>query len=463
MKSFFLVLLFVFSLNQKSFSQDEYVGSWQGILDIQGTKLRLVLRIVSEADSLKAFLDSPDQGAQGIPVSALTITDTLLRADVAVIQGYYEGILDRDSMLLNGKWVQGGLNLPLLLRKTDKVDEVKRPQTPERPFPYKEEEVFFENERAGITLAGTFTYPGEGKAYPAVVLISGSGIQDRDETVMNHKPFLVLSDYLTRQGIAVLRYDDRGGGKSTGDYTNATTKDFVTDALAAVNYLMSRNEVDKEKIGLAGHSEGGIIAPAASNQNKNITFIILMAGPGLTGEEILIAQHELISRAEGMSEESIEKNRRILAKLYNLIKTESDTTLLRKEISELLRKSIAKKQIPNPELVIDMQVRQMTSPWFTYFVKYDPYPELTKVKVPVLAIVGENDLQVPPKENLDAIEKALKEGGNDNYKLVEMPGLNHLFQTSTTGALSEYSKIDETFSPDAMQIIADWILDVIKK
>jgi uncharacterized protein len=469
MKSFILFLFAVFSFGQITFSQEEYAGNWQGTLRIQNTELRLVLRVISEGDSLRAFLDSPDQGAKDIPVSALTINDTLFRADVAVIQGYYEGVLKRDSMKMDGSWVQGGMTLPLTLTKTGKIDEVRRPQIPVRPFPYQEEEVFFDNKEGDVTLAGTFTYPEEGSNFPAVILISGSGMQDRDVTILNHKPFLVLSDYLTRRGIAVLRYDDRGGGKSTGDFTAATTMDFVTDALAAVNYLKTRKEVDKNKIGLAGHSEGGLIAPVASNRDEDISFIILMAGPGLPGEEILTLQHKLISGTEGRKEEVIARDLRISKKIYEFLKTEKDTSVLRKEIRSLLYEAYSeltgeeKQYAPDPDIMIDMQLRQITSPWFIQFVNYDPYPELVKVNVPLLAIIGENDLQVPARENLDAIEKALKEGGNENYKIVEMPGLNHLFQRSETGAVSEYAKIEETFSPDAMKVIADWILDVVKK
>jgi uncharacterized protein len=462
------LIFFVILFTAYSFPQDEYTGTWQGKLAIQNVELRLVLRIISDGDSLKAFLDSPDQGAKDIPVSALTINDTLIRADVAVIQGYYEGALNRDSMLINGNWVQGGMTLPLVLRKTDKFEEVKRPQTPEPPFPYKDEEVFFENKEAGVTLAGTFSYPEKGENFPAVVLITGSGMQDRDETLLNHKPFLVLSDYLTREGIAVLRYDDRGGGKSTGDFTTATTMDFAGDAIAAVNYLMTRKEVDKNNIGLAGHSEGGLVAPLAANRNENISFIVLMAGPGISGEEILIKQHRLISQAEGQSTDNIEKDIKTSESIYKLLKTEKDTAILRNEIRAILNQAYyelteeEKKKVPDPAVMIDMQVRQLTSPWFIHFVNYDPYHELVKLQVPVLAIVGENDLQVPAKENLDAIERALKEGGNRNYKLVEMPGLNHLFQSSETGSPAEYARIEETFSPDAMKVITEWIKSVTR-
>jgi uncharacterized protein len=463
MNSFIISLLLIISFSF-SHAQEEFAGTWLGKLTIQSTSLRIVLRIIPEGDSLKAFLDSPDQGAKDIPVSNLTIKESYIRADVAVISGYYEGELDRDSMVIKGTWSQGGMKLPLDLAKTDKVEEVKRPQNPVPPYPYNEEEVNFENKEAGISLAGTFTYPKAGSNFPAVVLISGSGPQDRDETLLNHKPFLVLSDYLTRKGIAVLRYDDRGIGKSGGKFSGATTMDFVTDALSAAGYLKTRDVVDGNKIGLAGHSEGGLIAPIAANREKDISFIVMMAGPGISGEEILLAQIRLVSEAEGMSGEEIEKELNTSKEIYELIKTVKDTAVLRERVREVFARAFSDTNVENQnsdnDAYINMQVNQVTSPWFRFFLQHDPYAELAKLKVPVLAINGENDLQVPSKENLKAIEDALTEGGNDNYKLVEMPGLNHLFQTSETGAVSEYNKIEETFSPAAMEIIAEWILSL---
>jgi len=266
----------------------------------------------------------------------------------------------------------------------------------------------------------------------------------------------------------VLRYDDRGGGESTGDYSSATSLDFVSDAIAAVNYLMTRKEIDKKKVGVAGHSEGGLIAPMAANRNRNISFIVLMAGTGLRGDKLLLKQYELISRAEGESEEKIGEGLKTSKTIYEMIMNEPDTAVLRTRITEFLKNEYAKlsdeekRQTSDSELAIKRQVGQLLSPWFLYFIKYDPYPELKKVKIPVLAINGEKDLQVPPKENLALIEKALKDGGNRNFVTRELPGLNHLFQTAETGAITEYLKIDETFSPKAMSIISDWILDITK-
>jgi pimeloyl-ACP methyl ester carboxylesterase len=316
-----------------------------------------------------------------------------------------------------------------------------RPQEPTPPYPYREEQVTFVNAKAGITFAGTLTLPASSAASPAVVLITGSGAQDRDETVAGHKPFLVLADTLTRRGIAVLRVDDRGVGGSGGTMATATSEDFVDDALAAVAYLTARKDIDTRHIGLVGHSEGGLIAPIAATRSKDIAFIVLMAGPGITGDQILFLQGAAIMRANGASEAAISRNREVQEKLFDIIRTEKDDAAAREKI-----KAVAPGQ------------ERVATPWFRYFLSYDPVPVLQKVTCPVLAINGEKDLQVPYRENLDAIGKALRAGGNPDATTLSMPNLNHLFQTSQTGSPSEYAKIPETIAPVALDAISDWIL-----
>ena len=320
-----------------------------------------------------------------------------------------------------------------------------RPQEPTPPYPYQEEQVTFVNAKAGITFAGTLTLPASPTASPAVVLITGSGAQDRDETIAGHKPFLVLADALTRRGIAVLRVDDRGVGGSGGTMATATSEDFVDDALAAVAYLRGRKDIDAKRIGLVGHSEGGLIAPIAATRSKDIAFIVLMAGPGITGDQILFLQGAAIMRANGASEAAISRNREVQQRLFDVIRTEKDDAAAKEKI-----KSIAPGQ------------ERVATPWFRYFLSYDPVPVLQKVTCPVLAINGEKDLQVPYRENLDAIGKALRAGGNTDVTTLSMPNLNHLFQTSQTGAPSEYAKISETFAPAALDAISDWILKRVK-
>jgi len=337
-----------------------------------------------------------------------------------------------------------------------------------KPYPYKEEEVTYKNKDAGISLAGTLTLPSGDAPFPAVLLITGSGPQDRNETIYNHRPFLLLADYLTRQGIAVLRVDDRGVGKSTEGFSQATSEDFASDVLAGIEYLKARKEINPKQIGLIGHSEGGLIAPMIAAKSPDVAFIILMAGTGLTGEEILYLQGALIFRAMGVSEEDIIKKCQFNEKIFSVLKEEEDSEIAEERLRQMFMEDWEKmsdeekEQIGDPEAYLKAQLQSLLSPWLKFFLTYDPKPTLSKVKCPVLAINGEKDLQVPPKENLSAIEEALKAGGNQNYTIKEIPNLNHLFQTTQTGVPSEYAKIEETISPVALKIISDWILEQIR-
>jgi alpha/beta superfamily hydrolase len=299
-------------------------------------------------------------------------------------------------------------------------------------------------------------------------MVSGSGPQDRDETLMNHKPFLVIADYLTQNGIAVLRFDDRGIAKSKGSFASATSADFATDALAAVEYLKTRKEVDTKKIGVAGHSEGGLIAPMCAVNSSDVSFIVLLAGPGVSGKDVIILQTELITRANGSKEEDVQKAKNENARIFNVVAEEADSLQMFNKLLTMYNDDISKmnedekKKPENSKESFDRNVKQILSPWFRFFIKYDPKPTLEQVTVPVLALNGGKDLQVDPKQNLPDIEKALKAGGNNNFKVIELPGLNHLFQPAITGSPSEYATIETTFSEDALKIIKDWILEVTK-
>ena len=446
------------------------VGIWQGKIKISpAVELSIVLHIDKKDDgALSASMDSPDQSAYGIKVDNITASQDSLHFTVIAIAGNYTSVYYKDSLMLVGTWSQGAYSFPLNLKKTDKVEEVKRPQLPLKPYPYNDEEVVFENKIDSIKLGGSFTYPKEGNNFPAVVLITGSGWEDRDETIFNHKPFLVIADYLTKNGFAVLRFDDRGGGASTGNITNATTLDFVKDVKAAVDYLKTRKEVNQNKIGLIGHSEGGMIAPLVATERNDIAFIILLAGPGLTGEEILIRQTELISKAEGISDQEIEKNEKLSKSIYFELRKSKDSEEANERVKKLLEEYVQKlsenekKELGDPKAFIERQSKTVSSPWFRFFLTYDPVPVLEKIKCPVLALNGEKDLQVPPKEDLAAIEKALNKGKNKKYKTLLLPGLNHLFQTAQSGSPNEYGKIEETFSPSALQAISDWLKEILQ-
>ena len=438
-------------------------GDWQGSLNIQSFELRIVFHLqVTKEGKWKATMDSPDQGASGIVIDSVHFENETVRLAAGVVRGDYEGKLEEGDSVMTGNWRQSGMTFPLNLKKAAEPIVVKRPQEPKPPYAYNEEEVSFPNTEAGITLAGTLTFPKSGGPFPAAVLISGSGQQDRDENILNHKPFKVIADYLSRNGIAVLRYDDRGKGGSTGDFALATSVDFASDTRAAVGYLMSRKEIDRKKIGLIGHSEGGIIAPMVASKSRDIAFIILLAGPSLTGKDIILLQDSLISLANGVSIDKIRKSQELGKKMYSIIESEKDTSRLKDKLRKFLRSASAELEDTTAtkaqtEAGIERTVQQISSPWFRFFLFYDPVPALTRVKCPVLALNGEKDLQVPARVNLEGIKRAVAEGGNSQVTSTMLPDLNHLFQHAVTGSPSEYARIEETFAPEALTIIRDWI------
>lgn len=442
--------------------------TWLGTLIISNIKLRIVFNISTNLDGiLTATIDSPDQGVMGIPVDEITSESGNLHLEVKSIAGSFEGKIKEDDLIIEGRWKQAEQSFPLVVKRVDKMPQMLRPQEPKKPFPYKEEEIIYENKKAGIKLAGTLTLPLSEEPFSATLLITGSGQQDRNETAFSHRPFLVLADYLTRRGVAVLRADDRGVGGSTGNFFQATSEDFAGDVLAGVEYLKGRKEINPKKIGLIGHSEGGLIASIVAAQSADIAFIVMMAGQGLTGEELLYMQQYSILKTKGASDEVIAKNRNLWERLFAILKQEKDNELAEKKLCKIMAEELMKIGEQEKQVLgysskdrIKLGIKQLLLPWFRYYLAYNPRLTLMKVKIPVLAIIGEKDLQVPPKENLRAIEEALKDGGNKNYTLNELPNLNHLFQTAQTGLPSEYAKIEETISPMALKLIGDWVLQL---
>lgn len=440
-------------------AQDAKVdGDWYGALEVMGTKLRIVVHLTKGADgAFTGTLDSPDQSADGFKIEDITFADGTLKFKFKLVGGAYEGKLSADGAKIDGKWTQGGQTPPLVFGRTP-PEPPKRPQVPKKPLPYDEEEVAYENAAAeGVKLAGTLTLPRGAGPHPAVVLVTGSGPQDRDESLAGHKPFLVLADHLTRAGVAVLRADDRGVGKSTGRFGEATSEDFASDALAGVSYLRTRKEIHPAKIGLCGHSEGGLVAPMCAVKSGHVAFIVLMAGPGLPGDQILLVQSRLIGKASGLGDEAVAKNAEVSRRIYAVLREEKDNAAAEKKILEIVGELDAATRTQ-----YETQVRTLTSPWLRFFISYDPAATLAKVKCPVLAVNGEKDLQVPCKEDLDAIEAALKAGGHARYKCVAFPNLNHLFQTCKTGSPTEYAQIEETFAPVALETISKWIVEVTR-
>jgi pimeloyl-ACP methyl ester carboxylesterase len=458
----FFAFLLSFQLSAQENSNQNFTGNWSGEMELSGSKLELIFKVsMEENGALSAKMDVPAQGAMNLPVSKTAVKTDSIFLQVAMIAGRFEGEMINDTTIV-GNWSQSGLNFPLTLNRTEKVTELKRPQTPQPPFPYHTEEVSYQNTRAGIKLAGTLTLPEQAENVPAVILISGSGAQDRDETIFEHKPFWVIADYLTRNGIAVLRVDDRGVGGSEGNTGNSTSKDFAGDVLAGIEFLKTRKEINPLKIGLIGHSEGGIIAPIVANETRDVAFVVLLAGPGIPGEQILYEQGRLIGLASGMTEEQVTQNQKTQEAIFNIIKTEKDSAVRLDRLQRTLTGGMYPMMNEDQKKAIDQQVAAVNSPWFTYFLTYDPRPALSKLNCPVLALIGEKDLQVPPKSNLPAIEKALIEGGNINFKTMELPGLNHLFQHCETGAVAEYVQIEETISPEVLEIMTAWIGEVLE-
>jgi hypothetical protein len=445
-------------------------GYWMGTLKIGAVDLRVGFAIKAAGEGkFTATLDSPDQGVENIPVSEVEVNPPEVRLEVAKVKGTFKGKLNDAGTEVAGEWQQGKVRVPLTLKRLEKRPVFARPQDPRKPYPYLEEDIVYENKKDKVKLAATLTLPKGDGPFPAVVLITGSGPQDRNETVFAHRPFLVLADHLTRKGVAVLRADDRGVGGSTGSVYKSTSADFADDALAGVEYLKSRKEIDARKIGLLGHSEGGLVAPIVAAKSKDIAFIVLLAGPGMNGAEILYLQGRAILKLSGADEKALARQEVMQKTLFAVIKAEKDSEVARKKITQMVKDLIAgmkedeKKEAGDLEAKMQAQLEMFLSPWFRYFLTHEPAPVLRQVKCPVLALCGEKDVQVPPRENLSLIEKALKEGGNKDVTVAELKDLNHLFQTCKTGALSEYAQIDETFAPTALERISEWILARVRK
>jgi len=463
---FLMITLSCFSQNQELTGKIK--GSWSGALKVNSVELTLVINIiVDEKENFVVTIDSPDQNVKGIETDKVRVTRDSLIVHSKKLMGSYQGAFEDNFSMLKGTWKQSGMTFPLDLHHSFEKYSVNRPQEPKPPYPYLEKEVIVKNDIAKIELAGTLTIPDKGGPFPTVILITGSGPQDRNEELMGHKPFLVLADYLTRKGIAVLRCDDRGMGKSTGKFSTATTLDFATDVSAAIDFLKTRKEIDTTRIGLAGHSEGGLIAPIVASERKDVAFIILLAGPGLTGEKILLMQSAIFNKNAGLNEKELSDDNLLRTKIYNAILKNPDNDKAAIKVKDLIHS--AKKKNPGGKGLLqlddnqaDLFIQQCTTTWFRTFLVLDPVDYLSKVHCPLLALNGSLDVQVPAKENLEAIEKALIFGGNSGYSIEEIPGANHLFQQAKTGNIDEYGKIEQTMSPEVLEKIASWIMKTVK-
>ena len=444
------VLLFLVLLAAFSFGQGASIpGIWTGILDVGVAKLHLVLHADSPGHPT---LDSIEQRAMGMPIDEFHLDGTRVSFSLSRIGASFQGEFTENGTRIQGMFKQGGKSLPLSFERTESALAVpRRPQTPQPPFPYKSEDVTFPSVAKEITLAGTLTIPAGAGPFPGVVMITGSGPQDRDETLMGHKPFWVTADYLSRHGVAVLRVDDRGVGKSGGNYRSATAADFADDAEGAATYLRARKEIGR--VGLIGHSEGGMIAPVVANRSHDVNFVVLLAGTAVPGDQVIIEQQRLILKAMGQPDGFIEKYRDLERQVIAIAKSETDTAVAQAKMRDAAAGLPAEARQASAS-----QFEQAATPWFHYFVNYDPAPALRNLKQPVLALNGALDTQVSAAQNLPAIAAALEAGGNPDYQIVKLPGLNHLFQTAKTGAPSEYSAIEETMAPVVLDIVSGWIL-----
>lgn len=441
-------------------------GHWEGRVEVPGTPLGVLIDLEPGPDGWTGAIDIPLQGARGLALTAIEVRGDSVTFAIDGVPGEptFHGVLADSAgvQLIRGDFTQSGFTIPFRLGR-DLVATVVRPQEPVPPYPYRVEEVGYGHD--GIHLAATLTLPAGEGPFPAAVLITGSGAQNRNEEILGHKPFLVLADHLTRAGIAVLRADDRGVGGSTGSNANSTTADFAADALSGVRYLAARPEIDAQRIGLIGHSEGGIIGPmAAAGAPDEIAYLVLLAGTGVPLDEVILLQTRLLGQAAGKSPDLLDRESEQLKRVLDAVKAGADEEALAGPLRKLLRLQMAGPDGAPPDeekldAVLPLEMKKLTIPWMRFGLGLDPRVALRQVRCPVLALNGTLDLQVDADQNLPEIEKALAAAGARDVTLERLPGLNHLFQTAQTGAFSEYSLIEETFAPAALERISGWITE----
>lgn len=465
MKTIIAFMLVISVSIASAFSQD-ITGDWSGKTKRGDKEITFVFNIKIKNNTYSSTMAVPTFRIDGIKPTATSFKNDTLVIDGSNVGMKYEGVYNKGLQQFEGTYKEGAIVLSLNLKRgAAKIADSRRPQEPIKPYPYYEEEVVFMNQGANVSLSGTLTLPSKKGKYPVAILISGSGPQDRDESYMGHKTFLVLSDHLTRQGIGVLRFDDRGHGQSTGDFGTATTADFAKDVLSAVTYLKTRNDIDLKHIGLIGHSEGGIIAPLVANETKDVSFIVLLASTGVSGTELSVRQSKTLRGFAVKDEVTYEKNTR---KAIAIVTSNKSTEEIKKELAvhynAFLRPILTSLGAPekNINAFIDNQVKTSIKPWSRYFLQYNPADEFKKLQIPVLSLNGSKDTQVDAKINQTGIKNALIKGNNKDYKIVELENLNHFFQECETGKMNEYRKIDQTFSPVALKEISDWLLKRVK-
>ena len=460
-KIIFIVIVLVLGISA-SYAEDRVAGHWEGHIEIPGQPIAVKVDLAIDESDWRGTIDIPAQGAKGLPLSEIHVVEEgegmRVTFSIRGVPGNptFDGTLQ--GGVINGTFSQGGVTFGFRLSR-EIVSGPVRPQEPKPPFPYQIEEVAFQN--GDINLAGTLTVPQGDGPFPAVLLISGSGLQDRDETVFGHKPFWVLADHLSRTGIAVLRVDDPGIGKSAPHPEPPTTADFATDVEAGVTFLKRDDRIGT--VGLIGHSEGGIIAAIVASRRDDIGFVVLMAGPGVPGAELLLKQNERIFDGMGIVGERKETLLTLLDRLFTTLTSDMTEDEMRQQVDEIVRKQFEINGIPpaqQDETQVQAAVEQVLNPWMRYFLAFDPRPALEAIRVPVLALNGELDVQVDAEQNLTAIDAALEKGDNHNVTVHRLPKHNHLFQRAKTGLVNEYAVIEETLSPEVLDLIRDWVVSV---
>jgi len=462
MKLKYYFLLILFAITNYSFAQKNLEGKWDGKAYIKETTIDFLFTI--SKGNKTCFLDLPVNRIKDLPATKVAISDNQVLLEFASIKARFEGIYNSDNNKIEGQWLQGSLNLSLKLSNLNAKDaKPYRPQTPQAPFNYKQEEVSFKNViEKNVTLAGTLTYPPDETDLPVLIFISGSGPQDRDATLFDHKPFFVMSDYFTRRGYATLRYDDRGVNKSSGTFEGAKTQDFAEDAKAAINYVTGRTDIiDPKKVILVGHSEGAMIAQMiASEERDDVAMIVSMAGPGVPIKDLMVLQNDAQGRLAGLDEKRLSLNRIFNSKVFEIAASDLQggdfNNKIRAECKWYFNKLSEEEKVALGNDFNKFYFSTslgLNNPWYRNYIAYDPQPYLEKIKISVLALNGSNDTQVIAADNLDGIEMALENGICKDYFIKELEGLNHLFQMSKTGGFEEYKDIRETINIKAMEEI----------
>jgi len=453
-----IILLLSLNLLTMTLTAQNFTGDWKGTLSVQGTQLPLVFHIQETEGQLQASMDSPNQGAFGIKMDSCSVQDGQLILKAQSLMMTFTARLQDEQ--LEGTFQQGMAQLPLKMNRMRETEGPgKRPQDPVAPFSYLAEEISFRNASAGITLSGTLTRPRSGPAHQVIILISGSGPQDRNSEIMNHRPFWVWADYLSRQGIAVLRFDDRGVGASEGDFGAATSLDFASDVMAAIDFIAAHPVLGNSSIGLLGHSEGGMIAPiVAVERPTDVAFLVLLAAPGVPIDELMYAQYSQVIEGQGITGAVKDQLLTQQKKLYQLVKNSKylPVDTLREEIFSVYEQQNGGLSLrDNPQ--VKSAVAQFSSPWMRYFLAYDPQPTLAQLRLPVLAINGDKDVQVIAEQNITGIVNSMQEEATEQLTTRIFPGLNHLFQAATTGQVNEYAQIEQTIHPEVLEYVSTWI------